>query len=77
MILDLVVNHTSNEHAWFKESSASKASSKRNRYIWKPPRFADDGTRLPPNNWRSYFGGSAWEWDERTKEYYLHLYAVK
>lgn len=45
------------------------------RYIWKPPRYAEDGTRLPPTNWRSYFSGSAWEYDEHTGEYYLRLFA--
>lgn len=45
------------------------------RYIWKPPRYAEDGTRLPPTNWRSYFSGSTWEYDEHTAEYYLHLFA--
>ncbi|KIH90166.1 alpha-glucosidase [Sporothrix brasiliensis 5110] len=75
LILDLVINHTSAEHAWFKESRSSKDNPKRDWYIWKPPRYADDGTRLPPTNWRSYFSGSAWEWDEHTQEYYLHLFA--
>ena len=45
------------------------------RYIWKPPRYAEDGTRLPPTNWRSYFSGPTWEYDEHTGEYYLHLFA--
>lgn len=75
LVLDLVVNHTSEEHAWFKESRSSKDNPKRNWYIWKPPRYAEDGTRLPPTNWRSHFSGSAWEWDETTQEYYLHLFA--
>lgn len=75
LILDLVINHTSEEHAWFKESRSSKDNPKRNWYIWKPAKFAADGTRMPPNNWRSHFSGSAWEWDEKTQEYYLHLFA--
>ncbi|KAH8670404.1 alpha-glucosidase [Tricladium varicosporioides] len=75
LILDLVVNHTSNEHEWFKESRSSKDNPKRDWYIWKPARYAEDGTRIPPNNWRSIFSGSAWEWDEHTQEYYLHLFA--
>lgn len=74
IILDLVVNHTSDQHAWFKESRASKSSSKRDWYIWRPAKYDADGTRRPPNNWRSIFGGSAWEWDEETQEYYLHLF---
>ncbi|CAK7267738.1 hypothetical protein SEPCBS57363_002743 [Sporothrix epigloea] len=75
ILLDLVINHTSSEHAWFKESRSSRDNPKRNWYIWKPPRYAEDGTRLPPTNWRSYFSGSTWEWDEHTQEYYLHLFA--
>src|SRR6185436_17599229 len=55
----------------------SKASSKRDWYIWKPARYLnnnDKKTRAPPTNWRSNFGGSAWSWDESTQEYYLHLF---
>ncbi|KAK4150551.1 glycoside hydrolase superfamily [Chaetomidium leptoderma] len=75
LILDLVINHTSDQHAWFKESRSSKDNPKRDWYIWKPPRYAEDGTRLPPTNWRSYFSGQTWEYDEHTGEYYLHLFA--
>ncbi|KAK4138171.1 glycoside hydrolase family 13 protein [Trichocladium antarcticum] len=75
LILDLVVNHTSDQHAWFKESRSAKDNPKRDWYIWKPPRYAEDGTRLPPTNWRSYFSGSTWEYDEHTAEYFLHLFA--
>ncbi|PMB68869.1 Alpha-glucosidase [Beauveria bassiana] len=79
IMLDLVINHTSDQHAWFKESRASKDSPKRDWYIWKPARHSPTtGERLPPNNWRSNFGGgSAWEWDEATHEYYLHLFATE
>ncbi len=77
LILDLVINHTSGPHPGFQESKSSKSNPKRDWYIWKPPRYADDGTRLPPTNWRSYFSGSAWEWDEDSQEYYLHLFAVQ
>lgn len=70
MILDLVVNHTSDEHAWFVESRASKDSPRRDFYIWRPGR--DGG---PPNDWRSFFSGSAWKEDEATGEWYLHLFA--
>src|SRR5512144_2661104 len=62
LILDLVPNHTSDEHPWFVESSASRGSAKRDFYLWRDP--APGGG--PPNNWRSVFGGSAWEWDEAT-----------
>ncbi|KUI61914.1 Eukaryotic peptide chain release factor subunit 1 [Cytospora mali] len=75
LILDLVVNHTSDQHAWFKESRSSKDNPKRDWYIWRPARYAEDGTRVPPTNWRSYFSGTTWEWDEHTQEYYLHLFA--
>lgn len=75
LILDLVVNHTSDQHEWFKESRSSKDNPKRDWYIWRPPRYAEDGTRMPPTNWRSYFSGTAWEWDEHTQEYFLHLFA--
>ncbi|OGM49586.1 maltase [Aspergillus bombycis] len=74
IILDLVVNHTSHEHKWFKESRSSKSNPKRDWYIWKPAKYDVNGTRKPPNNWRSIFGGSAWEWDEQSQEYYLHLF---
>ncbi|KAF7195366.1 Alpha-glucosidase [Pseudocercospora fuligena] len=75
IILDLVINHTSDQHAWFKESRSSKANPKRDWYIWQPARYDADGTRKPPNNWRSAFQGSAWSWDEQTEQYYLHLFA--
>jgi alpha-glucosidase len=78
IMLDLVINHTSDQHAWFKESRASKDSPKRDWYIWRPAKYSPSGERLPPNNWRSNFGGgSAWEWDEHTQEYYLHLFATE
>lgn len=75
LILDLVVNHTSDQHQWFKESRSSKDNPKRDWYIWRPPRYSEDGTRMAPTNWRSYFSGTAWEWDEHTQEYFLHLFA--
>lgn len=75
LILDLVINHTSSEHAWFKESRSSKTNPKRDWYIWKPPKYDAEGNRQPPNNWGSYFSGSAWEYDEVTDEYYLRLFA--
>ena len=74
IILDLVVNHTSDQHAWFKDSRTSKDNPKRDWYIWQPAKYDSAGRRYPPNNWRSNFGGSVWEWDEQTQEYYLHLF---
>ncbi len=70
LILDYVPNHSSNEHQWFKESKRSKEDPKRDWYIWKDP--APDGG--PPNNWLSVFGGSAWEYDENTNQYYYHAF---
>lgn len=75
VIFDLVINHTSNLHPWFQESRSSKDSPLRDWYIWRPPKYDKDGKRQPPNNWRSHFSGSAWTWDEKTQEYYLHLFA--
>lgn len=70
VILDLVPNHTSDQHAWFKESRASRDGDKRDWYIWRDP--APDGG--PPNNWMSVFGGSAWAYDEATGQYYYHAF---
>ncbi|MFL2077595.1 glycoside hydrolase family 13 protein [Marinilactibacillus psychrotolerans] len=73
LIMDLVINHTSDEHEWFIESKSSKDNTYRDFYIWKEG--ADKG--IPPNNWASIFGGSAWEYDSDTKEYYLHIFSKK
>lgn len=70
IVLDLVPNHTSNEHKWFKEAKSSIDNKYRDYYIWKKPK-ADGG---PPNNWPSFFGGPAWTLDESSGEYYLHLF---
>jgi oligo-1,6-glucosidase len=72
MILDLVVNHSSDEHVWFAESRKSKDNPYRDYYIWRP---AKDGKE--PNNWVSFFSGSAWKKDDATGEYYLHLFSEK
>ncbi|KAJ9629104.1 hypothetical protein H2204_009044 [Knufia peltigerae] len=75
-VMDLVVNHTSSEHAWFLDSRSSKTSPKRDWYFWRPARYSEEtGERMPPNNWESAFSGSAWTWDDETQEYYLHLFA--
>ncbi|ARS34823.1 alpha-amylase family glycosyl hydrolase [Pontibacter actiniarum] len=70
LILDLVPNHTSNEHPWFLESRSSRDNPKRDWYIWEDP--AEHGGE--PNNWLSVFGGSGWEWDEKTEQYYYHAF---
>lgn len=69
LILDLVLNHTSDQHAWFMESKSSKDNPKRDWYIWKPGKGGN-----PPTNWYSTFGGSAWEYDPTTDEYYYHFF---
>ncbi|GAB7366888.1 hypothetical protein MBLNU230_g1250t1 [Neophaeotheca triangularis] len=75
IIFDLVINHTSDQHKWFKESRSSTQNAKRDWYIWRPAKYDEDGNRHPPNNWRSNFTGPAWTWDEQTQEYYLNLFA--
>ena len=75
LIMDLVVNHTSDEHFWFQESRKSKDNPYRDYYIWRKGK-GKDGKR-PPNNWTSRFGGSAWAYDETTGEWYLHLFTKK
>ncbi len=70
ILLDLVPNHSSSEHPWFKASRSSRTDPKRDWYIWHDP--APDGG--PPNNWTSDFGGSAWEWEGTTGQYYLHAF---
>mgnify|MGYP004666139859 FL=1 len=67
LIMDLVVNHTSDEHPWFRKSSSAEATSYDDYYIWKDR----------PNNWKSRFQGSAWTYDEKRGQYYLHIYTVK
>ena len=73
LIIDLVVNHSSDEHYWFQESRKSKDNPYRDYYIWKQPKA--DGS--PPNNWKSFFSGPAWDFDKATGEYYLHLFDKK
>lgn len=77
LIIDLVVNHTSDENKWFVESRSSKTNPYRDFYIWRPGHTAADGTRTPPNNYPSYFSGSAWTLDPETNEYYLHFFTAK
>jgi alpha-glucosidase/trehalose-6-phosphate hydrolase len=97
LLLDLVVNHTSDQHEWFKQSRSGKDNPYRDWYIWRKPRYNEENKTQPPNNWISHFGGgltflkslyiyvrypcylqatgSAWEYDEASEEYYLHLFA--
>jgi len=72
LIMDLVVNHTSDEHAWFVESGKSRNNPYRDYYIWRPGRNGKE-----PNNWASFFTPSAWKYDAATDEWYLHLFSEK
>ena len=72
LIMDLVVNHSSDEHAWFIESSSSRDNSKRDYYIWRDGKDGEE-----PNNWSSFFTPSAWKYDDKTGQYYLHLFSEK
>ncbi|KAF2757586.1 putative alpha-amylase [Pseudovirgaria hyperparasitica] len=74
LLMDLVVNHTSDQHDWFKQSRSSRESEKRGWYFWRDAKIDTNGNRKEPNNWRSIFGGSAWHWDETTQQYYLALF---
>ncbi|MGA8135595.1 MAG: alpha-amylase family glycosyl hydrolase, partial [Pseudomonas gingeri] len=93
VIMDYVPNHTSDQHAWFKESRSSRTNPKRNWYIWNDgiPANSPNLTKLqqdnehvglhgkvvPPNNWQSWFGHSAWEWDAKTQQFYYHHFYVQ
>ena len=79
LVMDLVVNHTSDEHPWFVESRSSGSNPKRDWYWWRPARegMAPGTHGAEPTNWGSFFSGSAWQFDEDTAEYYLHLFSVK
>ncbi len=70
IIIDLVPNHSSDQHVWFQESRSSRDNPRRDWYYWADPK--PDGS--PPNNWLSVFGGPAWEWDPKTEQYYLHSF---
>jgi oligo-1,6-glucosidase len=72
LLMDLVVNHTSDEHPWFVESCKSKNNPYRDWYVWRPGKGGRE-----PNNWLSFFGGSTWQYDPQTDEYYLHLFSKK
>jgi len=72
LIMDLVINHTSDEHPWFIESRASRDNPKRDYYIWRDPKNGGE-----PNNWESIFGGSAWKFDEETGQYFMHIFSTR
>lgn len=73
VFMDLVVNHSSDEHEWFKESRKSKDNPYRDYYYWRPGK----GKKRPPNNWDSLFEGRAWEYDKATDEWYMHIFSKK
>ena len=77
VFMDLVVNHSSDQHPWFRESRKSRDNPYHDYYHWRPGRRGRGGRRLPPNNWTSIFEGGAWEYDSDLDEYYLHLFAKK
>ena len=84
LVLDLVLNHTSDQHPWFRESCASRDNPKRDWYIWKSPSVSSyfrgkwgESKRGAPNNWQAAFGGPAWEYDETTGQYYLHMFLAE
>lgn len=75
--LDLVLNHSSDEHPWFMESRSSLDNPKRNYYIWRKGKVNEKGERIPPTNWGSFFEGSAWNYDSTTDEYYMKIFSNK
>jgi oligo-1,6-glucosidase len=79
LVMDLVVNHTSDEHPWFAESRSSRVNPKRDWYWWRDPRPGrTPGTPgAEPTNWESHFSGPTWTWDEQTGQYYLHIFSAK
>ena len=77
VVLDLVLNHTSDEHEWFMESRSSLNNPKRDYYIWQKGKVDKEGKLVPPNNWGSFFEGSAWNYDETTKEFYMKIFSNK
>ena len=78
VVLDLVMNHTSDQHAWFQASRMSRDNPFSDWYLWMDPRgFDEQGAPIPPNNWLSWFGGSAWQWDEPRKQFYMHTFLVQ
>ena len=78
LILDLVMNHTSDRSAWFEASRESRDNPYANWYLWRDPAgFAADGTPLPPNNWVSFFGGPGWTWEPRRGQFYQHTFLAQ
>ena len=77
IIIDLVLNHTSDEHRWFIEARKNRYSKYHAYYLWKNPKVTEEGKVLPPTNWRGYFSDSAWHYDDTVKQYYLKIFSKK
>jgi glycosidase len=77
IIIDFVMNHTSDEHKWFMEARKNRYSKYHQYYIWKDPKVTKEGELFPPTNWRGYFSDSAWQYDETVKQYYLKIFSKK
>jgi alpha-glucosidase len=78
VLMDYVINHTSDQHRWFLESRSSRTNPRRDWYIWRDGKGETATSKgEPPNNWQSWFGGSAWQWDEKTRQYYYHYFYVQ
>jgi alpha-glucosidase len=78
VVLDLVMNHTSDQHPWFQASRSSRDNAFADWYLWRDPAGYDAGGQpIPPNNWLSWFGGSAWQWDEPRRQFYMHTFLVE
>ena len=77
LVMDLVVNHSSDEHEWFERSKESKDNEYSDYYIWRDPKVGMNGEKMPPNNWVSFFSGPAWEYCSQRDQYYLHLFSKK
>lgn len=78
ILMDYVINHTSDQHPWFKESRSSRDNPKRDWYIWRDGKGETATSQgAPPNNWQSWFGHSAWQWDPKTRQYYYHYFYVQ
>ncbi|MEO0391684.1 MAG: alpha-amylase family glycosyl hydrolase [Pseudomonadota bacterium] len=76
IVVDMVLSHTSDQHAWFQESASSRDNAKADWYVWHDGKPDPGDTRLPPNNWRSVFGGSAWQWHDGRGQFFLHNFVV-
>ena len=74
ILIDMVLNHTSDKHPWFVDSAGSRSSAKHDWYVWNEGKHKADGSIVPPNNWVSLFGGSAWEWVPSVHEFYYHKF---